>query len=420
MYQFGYWVKYLVIIFVIQLALYYHSLYEFKNGYTINQLIFKIFHALCISCIILSVLYFIFPQIQIATIDILFSIFIVSFFLFSWRLVYQSICKKGYFKEKIFLIGTGQLARSILEVINKNIDSGVSVEAIYHNPHCADLGKKYDIKEFNSYTGLYEQAVAQGVKTIVVALEERRGAYPLQQLLDCRLQGIKILDGIYFHEILTGKIVATQTPPSWLIFSEGFNRQLITMICKRGIDILSSLLAIIVFGPLMLIIALAIKINSPGKILFKQTRVGYLGQDFELLKFRSMVDKAEEETGAVWAQNDDHRITSVGKIIRKVRLDELPQFWNILKGEMSFIGPRPERPEFVDKLKERLPYYGERHSIKPGLTGWAQINYGYGASEEDALRKLEYDLFYIKHLSILFDLYIVFHTIKIVLCRKGR
>lgn len=409
-----------IVTFVVILSLYYHDLYEFKSRESLKKLLYKIGHALSVSCVIVGLLYFLFPQIALNTGLFFFALFVLLFILVSWRLGYQYLCQKGYFKEKIFLVGSGPLALSIIDAVCQNLDSGISIVTVYSNPHAAEVAAEYGLDENKDYSVLCDNAVRYGIKKVVLALEERRGAVPLQELLDCRMKGIKILEGVYFYELLTGKIVATQTPPSWLIFSEGFNRQVITLMAKRGLDIFFSLTALIGLSPAFAIIALAIKADSSGPALFRQIRVGQWAHNFELIKFRTMREAAEEGSGAVWAQSDDDRITKVGRFLRKVRLDELPQFWNILKGDMSFIGPRPERPEFVSILQERLPYYGERHTIKPGLSGWAQVNYGYGASEEDALRKLEYDLFYIKHLSVIFDLYIVFKTIKIVIFGKGR
>jgi len=418
-YKYNIWIRAILITFVVQISLNYNQLYEFKNIYTLREIFFKIVHALSISCIIIGTLYFLLPGLAIRSGIFFLLLFFLLFLFISWRLIYQYLCKKDYFKEKIFLIGSGELSSSILDLIYEDLDSGLTVSAIC-NPHSSNLGSEYGIEEIHDYNVMCKMILNQKIKKIVVALKEKRGNFPLQELLECRMQGVKILDGINLFETLSGKIVASQTPPSWIIFSEGFNRHKITVILKRIIDVLLSLIGIIIFSPLIIIISIAIKADSKGPVFFKQCRVGYMGKNFELVKFRTMVDKAEEGTGAVWAQSNDERITRVGRVLRKIRFDEIPQFLNILKGQMSFIGPRPERPEFVEQLQNRLPYYKERHFVKPGLSGWAQINYGYGASEDDALRKLEYDLFYIKHLSILLDLYIIAKTAKTVIVGTGR
>ncbi|MEW6375903.1 MAG: TIGR03013 family XrtA/PEP-CTERM system glycosyltransferase [Thermodesulfobacteriota bacterium] len=256
------------------------------------------------------------------------------------------------------------------------------------------------------------------VDRIVVALDERRGKFPLEQLLFCRLKGIRVDDGLAFTEQLAGKLSVENIHPSFLIFSDGFKRSVVFKKGKRVFDILASLMGLALFAPVSLIIAIAIKLDSKGPILYRQERVGEDGKIFHLLKFRSMQADAEKN-GPVWAKANDQRITRIGRIIRKLRLDEIPQMVNVLKGDMSFIGPRPERSFFVDILKKEIPFYSERHVIKPGITGWAQIRYRYGASKEDALEKLKYDLYYIKHMSLLFDLMIIFDTVKIVLLGKG-
>jgi sugar transferase (PEP-CTERM system associated) len=268
------------------------------------------------------------------------------------------------------------------------------------------------------YTQISSIVKTGGVDRIIVALDERRGKFPLEQLLLCRLKGIRVDDGMAFTEQLAGKLSVESLYPSFLIFSEGFKRSAIFKKLKRGFDILFSLLGLTLFSLVSLIVSIAIKLDSKGPVLYRQERVGDDGKIFHLLKFRSMRVDAEEN-GPVWAKLDDQRITRVGRWLRKLRFDEIPQIVNVLKGEMSFIGPRPERPFFVDMLKEEIPFYSERHVIKPGITGWAQISYRYGASKEDALEKLKYDLYYIKHMSLLFDLTIIFETIKIVLLGKG-
>jgi sugar transferase (PEP-CTERM system associated) len=268
------------------------------------------------------------------------------------------------------------------------------------------------------YSQIHSICQAGDVDRIIVALDERRGRFPLEQLLFCRLKGIRVDDGVAFTEQLAGKLSVESLHPSFLIFSDGFTRSAIFKSLKRGMDIIGSLLGLALLAPVMLIISLAIRLDSKGPALYRQERVGEDDKIFNLLKFRSMSIDAEEN-GPVWAEVDDQRVTRVGRVIRKLRCDEIPQIFNVLKGEMSFIGPRPERPFFVDTLKNEVPYYSERHVIRPGITGWAQISYRYGASKEDALEKLKYDLYYIKHMSLILDFMILFETIKIVFWGKG-
>jgi len=266
---------------------------------------------------------------------------------------------------------------------------------------------------------LAELAARLEIDTIVVAFEERRGSLPVQELLNCRLDGIVVQESESFYERISGKIPAEAMRPSYLIFNTGFVQHPLGAVAKRTVDVLLSAIGILVLWPVMILTAIIVAIDSPGPVLFRQTRTGAGGKPFTLCKFRSMRADAEKETGPTWATAHDPRITRVGNFIRRTRLDELPQLFNVLGGSMSLVGPRPERPPFVEDLVNKVPYYNQRHIVKPGITGWAQVNYPYGNTVEDALQKLQYDLFYIKYQSTLFDLSILFNTIKTVLLRKG-
>jgi exopolysaccharide biosynthesis polyprenyl glycosylphosphotransferase len=257
------------------------------------------------------------------------------------------------------------------------------------------------------------------VDVLAVALEDRRAGLPVEELLQCRLAGISVREQEALYEQITGKIAVQALRPSYLIFNEGFAAHPWSDLLKRSVDVVLSGVMILLSWPLMLATALAVRLDSRGPILFRQERVGRDGLPFTLLKFRSMLADAEKATGPVWAIEDDPRITRSGRFIRRARLDELPQLFNVLAGQMSLVGPRPERAVFVEELAKRIPYFRQRHIVKPGLTGWAQISYRYGASFEDAVQKLQYDLFYIKNQSLLFDLSILFNTVKIVILRKG-
>jgi len=267
--------------------------------------------------------------------------------------------------------------------------------------------------------GLLEIARRLRVDVLVVALEDRRRTLPTEELLRCRLGGIDVREREEIFEQITGRIAVAAMRPSYLIFNEGFRRQPWAALMKRIVDLVMALTIFLLTWPFMILTALAVKLESAGPALFKQERIGQDGRPFTLMKFRSMRADAEKATGAVWATEDDPRITKVGRFIRKTRLDELPQLFNVMRGQMSLVGPRPERDPFVRQLAERIPYYHQRHIVKPGLTGWAQINYPYGNTVEDALHKLQYDLFYIKNHSVLFDLSILFSTIRTVVLRKG-
>jgi sugar transferase (PEP-CTERM system associated) len=262
-------------------------------------------------------------------------------------------------------------------------------------------------------------AQRQKIDVLAVAMEDRRERLPIEELLQCRLAGIVVREQEALYERITGKIAVQALRPSYLIFNDGFTVQPWSELLKRVVDVVLSFVGILLSWPLMLATALAVRIDSPGPILFRQERVGRDGLPFTLLKFRSMRADAEKATGPVWATQDDPRITRSGRFIRKTRLDELPQLFNVLGGQMSLVGPRPERAVFVEELAKKIPYFRQRHIVKPGLTGWAQISYRYGSTFEDAVQKLQYDLFYIKNQSLLFDLSILFNTVKIVILRKG-
>jgi sugar transferase (PEP-CTERM system associated) len=283
-------------------------------------------------------------------------------------------------------------------------------EAISLNNGFRVLGKSQQLQEI---------VAVNHASTIVVALTERRGTLPMQAIMDCKLRGVRVEDWPGFYEKLTGKIVVQNLRPSWLIFSDGFTRTRFTRLVKRVFDLVLSILFLAVGWPVFLFVAIAIKLDTPGPVLLRQERVGERGRTFTLLKFRTMVENAETLTGPVWATEKDPRITRVGRWLRKIRLDEFPQILNVIKGEMSFIGPRPERPHFVTQLQGKIPYYAQRHTIKPGITGWAQVRYSYGATFEDAEEKLQYDLYYVKNMSLFLDMLILLYSIQVVLFGKG-
>ncbi len=270
-----------------------------------------------------------------------------------------------------------------------------------------------------SEDGLYETVRRARAHKIVVSLGERRGVFPLKDVLNCKLSGVEVMDAPSFYERVTGKLLIESINPSWFIFSSGFRVTALNRLLKRALDIFCALLGGVLFLPFLPIVALAIRLDSPGTILFRQERVGEREKPFHLFKFRTMRQDAEKGAGAVWAQKDDPRVTKLGRFLRKSRIDEIPQLYNVLIGDMSLVGPRPERPEFVEQLKKVIPYYSERHFVKPGVTGWAQVRYPYGASVEDAVEKLRYDLYYIKNLSVAFDIMIIFETVKVVLFQRG-
>jgi sugar transferase (PEP-CTERM system associated) len=414
--------KAFLIASVCQIALYYFDLYDFSNPVDFSSLSLRLLQAIGVATIILALVYVIFPFIIIKTDIYVPSISLSIVFIISLRILYTKMINRGMFNQKIILLGSSHLAHDIIEKISDKIDCGYTISCIVlESPEDEAKINQEGFLVFirDNLDGLFDFAKQYNIKKIVVALKEKRGGFPTEELLDCRIGGIDVLDGTTFYEMLTGKLLVEQVNPGWLIFSEGFKKSYFGLTLKRVADILFSFILMIITLPIILMASLLIRLDSKGDIIYSQERVGKRKKIFHIYKFRSMVENAEELSGPVWAGEDDPRITRVGKRLRQLRIDELPQLWNVFKGDMSFVGPRPERDNFVRELEKLIPYYHKRHTIKPGLTGWAQVNYGYGATIEDATEKLNYDLFYIKNVSFLLDLVIVFRTVKIVLFGGG-
>jgi sugar transferase (PEP-CTERM system associated) len=418
-YHFEYLIlKALLIVACVQLSLYYFDLYDLKIFRRNIELGIRLLQSLGVSSILLAALYYLFPLLIIGRGIFLISLGLMGAIIVSWRLIYNHFLKTRQLDQKIMIIGSGPLAKNIAKEIVERVDTGFKVIGfITDNPE--RVGQKLvNPSIINDQSQILDIAIKERVDRIIVALEERRGKFPDAQLLECKMRGIAVEEGIEFYERLTGRLQVESLRPSFLIFSDGFKKSKLTMWTKRITEFSLSLIGLFLLSPITLVISILIKIDSRGPVFYKQERVGEGGKIFKLLKFRSMVENAETN-GPVWAEQDDKRITRVGRWMRKWRIDEIPQMFNVLKGDMSFVGPRPERSFFVEKLRKEIPFYDQRFSVKPGVTGWAQIKYRYGASKEDALEKLEYDLYYIKNLSPLYDLLIIFETIKVVLSGKG-
>jgi len=414
--------KALLITVTCQVCLYYNDLYDLKVTDTLTELGIRLLQALGAAAILLAVVYFIFPGFIISEGIFIISIANVIILIVSWRIGYTQVLRLGLFNQNIIILGSSDLAIEIADEIQDKRDSGYTIASIIARKGWSKQTCSINVGMIcqDTYDNICEISEQLKVRKIVVALKEKRGGFPIKELLRCRVKGIDILDGSTFYEMLTGKLNVNQIDPSWLIFSKGFKKTSINNLLKRLVDLTISLALLVVLMPLVVLTAIAIKIESKGTVFFFQERVGQNRKTYMVHKFRSMRSDAEKSTGPVWAKENDDRITKVGRFIRKTRIDEIPQLWNVLKGEMSFVGPRPEREHFVRELEEIIPYYNERFSVKPGLTGWAQVSYGYGATVEDALEKLNYDLFYIKNMSVLMDIMIVARTVKIVLFGMGR
>lgn len=414
------YMKIFLVTFVCQACLFYNDLYDMETAKGYWDLGVRLLQSLGFAAILLAVTYLIFPKAIIGTGIFATSTVIIIVFIFAWRLFYAYVLSEGWFNESIMVLGSGALASGIINEIIEKTDCGYQIDAVVHGSGPVTLDLPPSIKHHEGYIRICEIAQEERIKKIVVAMEEKRGMFPTKELLSCRMLGVEVLEGASFYEMLTGRLLVRQINPGWLIFSRGFEKSFIRRLFKRATDIVLSITFLIVLSPVLLMTTLLIKLDSRGPALFSQERMGERRRPYQILKFRSMVQNAEALSGPVWAGEDDPRITRVGRFIRKWRIDELPQIWNVLKGEMSFVGPRPEREHFIKELEALIPYYGERFHVKPGITGWAQVNYPYGASVEDAVEKLNYDLFYVKNMSIFMDIVILFKTVKIVIFGKGR
>jgi sugar transferase (PEP-CTERM system associated) len=420
--EFSLMLKALLITFCCQVCLYYNDLYDLKITDTLAELGIRLLQALGAAAIILAIVYFFFPKVIISEGIFVVSIAIVIMFIVSWRIAYTHVLNQGMFNQRIIVLGSSETAKEIAREIQEKKDCGYEIVAAISKNTWSDFRceTKFGVICQNSYENICELATQMKVTKIIVALKEKRSEFPIKELLQCRVSGINIIEGNSFYEMLTGKLIVEQINPAWLIFSEGFQKSRSKRFFKRAIDLVLSFTMLVLLSPVIAIAAIAIKLDSKGPIIFSQERVGEKRKHYMVHKFRSMRSDAEKYSGPVWAKENDDRITRVGRFMRKWRIDEIPQLWNVLKGEMSFVGPRPEREHFVNQLTEIIPYYGERFSVKPGVTGWAQVSYGYGSSVRDAIEKLNYDLFYIKNLSILMDIMIVARTVKTVIFGQGR
>jgi sugar transferase (PEP-CTERM system associated) len=336
------------------------------------------------------------------------------------RLIFDRVVDEEVFKRRVLVYGNGKRAGSIARLRRRSDRRGFTVVGYVIAE--GEVSDEVPVEKcLSNETDLLKFCNDNNVDEIVVAMDDRRRSFPMDQLLECRLEGVEIVDLISFLERETGKVRLDVLNPSWMIFSEGFRQGRIHSSLERIFDVAVSLVLLALAAPIMLFTVIAIKLSEGPRasIFYGQVRVGQYGRPFRLLKFRSMREDAERDGKPQWAQKNDSRVTRVGAFIRLTRIDELPQILNVLRGEMSFVGPRPERPEFVNDLNERIPYYRERHSIKPGITGWAQLCYPYGSSEQDATEKLQYDLFYVKNHSLLFYMAILVQTVEVIVWGKG-
>lgn len=422
------------IALICQTSLSYNDLYDWKISQNRAELPNRLVHSCGYALVMLAVLVlvmpalFFFPGLTNVSRETWKLILLLGFaflVIFAFRIGFHWFFFKWRWGERVLVLGAdahGQdLARMIVDHPLAGFELVGLVTTADQAPGAADAEPARPAwqRVLGTVDRLLPLAESEGVARVVVCLRERRGRVPIEQLLACRMAGIEVEEREAMYERLTGKLAVESMRPSYLIFSRGFQKDPMTLALKRVGDILLSLLGLLLSLPICLLTALLIKLTSRGPVFFTQERAGQDGAVFRLIKFRTMTVDAEKDTGPVWAQAGDSRITPVGRFLRLTRIDEIPQFINILLGQMSFVGPRPERPHFVEQLSKQIPFYPLRHTVKPGLTGWAQVRHQYGASVEDAREKLRYDLYYIKNMGLLFDLNIVLRTTGVILLGKG-
>ena len=411
----------LMIILIFQLCFYYSDLYNLNVIRGRSEQLICLGQSLGSACLLLGTLYYIFPGLLIGRGIFVISVFLVGAFVTVNRVVLDRTWQIAAPRQNILIMGTQAMALNVARQLMARDDLNIKLVGFVETGR-GDSGPDksiFGIPVLEGAENLENMALEHHVSRIIVAMEDRRGKMPVRDLVRLRVQGVRVEDAHSALASLTGRIWLESIQPSWFVFSDGFRRSTATLAIKRALDLAFAIIGLVVSLPVMALVALAVRLDSKGPAIYRQQRVGLGGREFEVLKFRSMRVDAEQANGAQWASHDDPRVTRVGRFIRKFRLDELPQFVNVIRGEMSFVGPRPERKVFVEQLRKEISYYDERHSVRPGLTGWAQVEYAYGSTAEDAYRKLEYDLFYLKNMSIFFDCAIVLKTIRTVLTGRG-
>jgi sugar transferase (PEP-CTERM system associated) len=392
------------------------GLYSAQQRYRIEGVLARTLVGLVGAAVGLALLAFLFDVFR-SRAEWLLAFGICTILMFTLRITARNFLDDELFRRRILVYGAGQRASSILQLRRRSDQRGFRLVAFV--PADSDNMIIDDPRVVRGpRTPLLELARNERVTEIVVAVDERRQSFRIADLLECKMSGVHVIDLLGFLERETGRVKVDLLNPSWLIF-ESFSRINKNDIWFRMLDVLGAAALFLLALPVMMLVAAAIALDDGRPVLYRQRRVGLRGREFTLYKFRSMRRDAEDEGKALWAMREDSRVTRVGKFLRKTRLDELPQLLNVLRGDMSFVGPRPERPEFVADLTSKIPYYQERHYVKPGITGWAQLCYPYGASEKDAFAKLEFDLYYIKNRSLVFNIIILLQTVEVVLWQKG-
>jgi exopolysaccharide biosynthesis polyprenyl glycosylphosphotransferase len=407
-----------LVVTAVLLTLYYQDLYNDVHVASKYVLIQKLLLTIGIVFIFESAIAYLTPELMLPRHATFFGCLFLLPALALWRMLFSTLVVRALGTQAILFLGSNAVAREVIKKISCNPELGFSALGILDDSH--PVGEMVaGAPVLGPMSAILDVTASKRPDRIVVGMTERRQAMPVHELLNLRFQGIRVEEAAVTYESIFGRVSTTELRPSQLIYSSDLGPLPSSMRTQMIYSTAIAVIAFVVLLPLTLLVALAVRLTSRGPVLFRQRRVGLNGKIFTLFKFRSMVVDAEAKTGAVWAQPDDPRVTPIGRFLRMSRLDELPQLINVLRGEMSLVGPRPERPEFVDVLSQLIAFYPQRHSVRPGITGWAQVNYKYGNSTEDTVIKLEYDLYYIKNLSVTLDFYIIFQTIKVMLFTKS-
>jgi sugar transferase (PEP-CTERM system associated) len=424
-YQYGS-LKILFVAVAFLTCMYYFDLYDSAIVSNRREALVRLIQVMGVAYIVLGLLYYLYPPVKLGRGIFHLGFLFAGLLLLLWRRLFSALNSTQRLAERVVILGDGPLAKSLLHEIETRPELGIRVAGRSprlgneNYPSNKERGETPNILAQTSYCeALSLDREVRGIDRIVVAMDERRGMLPVNSLLSLKNHGVQVQDGNDVYESITGKVPIESIRLSWLLFSPGCYSSRLFLVYKRVASLVTSTIGLLLSLPLLPFVVLAIKISSPGKILYRQNRVGREGVVFRCYKFRTMHSDAEADSGPTWARDDDPRITRVGSFLRKTRMDEIPQLWNVLRGDMSLVGPRPERPEFVAELNQKIPYYHLRHSVRPGITGWAQVLYKYGSSVEDAKEKLRYDLYYVKNASAGLDLLIILNTIKIVLLGRG-
>jgi len=410
-YQYGY-VKVIVATLVVLICSHWFDLYDSSRFEAKGEMYFRLFLVPGLLALLLAGVSWAYPEVLPGNNASLIGLVLLTVGLVGWRAAYGWLVQQPFMQEKVYVLGVGDRAQRLVQGLRQRKELGVDVIGWSGNV-------EGPLTRESAAAHLMEVTNAQRVHRVIVAMPDRRGTFPVQELLELRLNGVRIEESTSWLEKISGRIEVEQLYPSWLIFAEGFRFSSSFNLLRRALSMLVSLILLLVVLPILPFVILAIKLDSKGPVVYRQKRVGRAGHTFFCYKFRTMRQDAEADTGPTWAGDDDPRITRIGKFLRTSRIDEIPQLWCVFKGDMAFVGPRPERPEFVEWLTKEIPYYGVRHAVRPGITGWAQVRYKYGNTIEDAKQKLQYDLFYIKNASLGLDILIMFQTIKIVLLGRG-